>query len=88
MSDSSDHIYDVIVIGAGVEGSATAYYLTSRHTKNVLLLEQVTTLIYVNNQCNDPSYLCISFLLVILVVVLMGAPESLVRPITSHFIPE
>ena len=35
-------IYEVIVIGAGVEGSATGYYLTSRGTKNVLLLEQVS----------------------------------------------
>ena len=35
--------YDVIVVGAGVEGSATAYYLASRFTKNVLLLEQVRT---------------------------------------------
>ena len=35
------HIYDVIVVGAGVEGSATAYYLSSRYTKDVLLLEQV-----------------------------------------------
>ena len=34
-------IYEVIVIGAGVEGSATGYYLTSRGIKNVLLLEQV-----------------------------------------------
>ena len=42
MAASNGHIYDVIVIGAGVEGSATAYYLTSRHTKNVLLLEQVS----------------------------------------------
>ena len=35
-------IHEVIVIGAGVEGSATGYYLTSRGTKNVLLLEQVS----------------------------------------------
>ncbi len=42
---TSDHVYDVIVIGAGVEGSATAYYLTSRYTNNVLLLEQVITCI-------------------------------------------
>ena len=39
--EMSDHVYDVIVVGAGVEGSATAYYLASRYTKNVLLLEQV-----------------------------------------------
>ena len=43
MTSSSDcsQTFDVIVVGGGVEGSATAYYLTSRHTKNVLLLEQV-----------------------------------------------
>ena len=35
--------YDVIVVGAGVEGSATAFYLASRGTKKVLLLEQVRT---------------------------------------------
>ena len=34
--------YEVIVVGAGVQGSATAYYLASRGTSNVLLLEQVT----------------------------------------------
>ena len=45
MSTSADtvssSIYDVIVIGGGIEGSSTAYYLTSRGTQNVLLLEQV-----------------------------------------------
>ena len=45
MSTSADtvssSIYDVIVIGAGIEGSSTGYYLTSRGTQNVLLLEQV-----------------------------------------------
>ena len=33
--------YDVIVVGAGVEGSATAYQLVSHGAKRVLLLEQV-----------------------------------------------
>ena len=33
--------YEVIVVGAGIQGSATAYYLASRGTCNVLLLEQV-----------------------------------------------
>ena len=33
--------YDVIVIGAGVEGSSTAYQLASRG-KKILLLEQVS----------------------------------------------
>ena len=34
-------VYEVAVLGAGVEGSATAYYLASRGTRPVLLLEQV-----------------------------------------------
>ena len=33
--------YDVIVVGAGVVGSATARHLVTTGTKNVLLLEQV-----------------------------------------------
>ena len=34
--------YEVTVLGAGVEGSSTAYYLTQKAgVKNVLLLEQV-----------------------------------------------
>ena len=37
----SSSVYDVIIIGAGIEGSSTAHYLTSRGTQNVLLLEQV-----------------------------------------------
>ena len=48
-------IYEVIVIGAGVEGSATGYYLTSRGTKNVLLLEQVRLYIFIHHDpiiCN------------------------------------
>ena len=34
-------IYEVAVLGAGVIGSATAYYLASSGTRPVLLLEQV-----------------------------------------------
>ena len=34
--------YDVIVVGAGVEGSATAYQLINNGAKRVLLLEQVS----------------------------------------------
>ena len=34
-------VFDVIVVGAGVEGSATAYQLIKNGAKNVLLLEQV-----------------------------------------------
>lgn len=37
---SSKAVYDVIVIGAGIEGSASAYTL-SKEGKKVLLLEQV-----------------------------------------------
>ena len=33
--------FDVIVVGAGVEGSATAYQLINNGAKRVLLLEQV-----------------------------------------------
>ena len=35
--------FDVIVVGAGVEGSATAYQLISNGAKRILLLEQVNT---------------------------------------------
>ncbi|XP_011404967.1 PREDICTED: uncharacterized protein LOC100633392 [Amphimedon queenslandica] len=34
------NLYDVIVVGAGVEGSATAYTLTAKGKRNILLLEQ------------------------------------------------
>ena len=36
----STQVYDVIVIGAGVEGSSTAWHLASEE-KKTLLLEQV-----------------------------------------------
>ena len=36
--------FDVIVVGAGVEGSSTAYQLIKNGAKNVLLLEQVLKL--------------------------------------------
>jgi sarcosine oxidase/L-pipecolate oxidase len=35
--------YDVVVVGAGIEGSATAYYLLKKGL-NVLLLEQFSAL--------------------------------------------
>lgn len=35
-----DALFDTIVVGAGVEGSATAYSLT-KHGQRTLLLEQV-----------------------------------------------
>ena len=36
-----DVLYDAIVIGAGVEGSSTAYNIANNGTKQVALLEQV-----------------------------------------------
>ena len=33
--------YDVVVVGAGVEGSSTAYHLIKNGVQRVLLLEQV-----------------------------------------------
>ena len=33
--------FDVIIVGAGVVGSSTGYYLTSNTNKKVLLIEQV-----------------------------------------------
>ena len=38
----SQPVYEVAVLGAGVVGSATAYYLASRGTRPVLLLEQAS----------------------------------------------
>ena len=40
--------FDVIVVGAGVEGSATAYQLIKHGAKKVLLLEQVLNIISQN----------------------------------------
>ena len=40
-STEEDKCYDVIVVGAGVEGSATAYNLIKNGGGRVLLLEQV-----------------------------------------------
>ena len=34
-------LYDIIVIGAGVEGSSTAYHSVKQGAERVLLLEQV-----------------------------------------------
>ena len=39
--------YDVIVVGAGVEGSSTAYNLVKNGGGRVLLLEQVGQIYYV-----------------------------------------
>jgi len=35
--------YDAVVIGAGVEGSSTAYNIANKGVKRVALLEQVKT---------------------------------------------
>jgi len=43
---SAGDVFDVCVIGAGVEGSSTARYLASRG-KKALLLEQVRVMILV-----------------------------------------
>jgi hypothetical protein len=41
-TDAMASLHDVIVLGAGVQGSATAYYLTQKAgVEGVLLLEQV-----------------------------------------------
>ena len=40
MAGHSD-VYDVVVVGAGVQGSFTAYHLVRSGVKRVLLLEQV-----------------------------------------------
>ena len=40
-------VYDVVVVGAGVEGSATAYHLASHlPRKKILLLEQVRAYVH------------------------------------------
>ena len=36
-----EEIFDVVVVGAGVIGSVTAYHLIRNGAKRVLLLEQV-----------------------------------------------
>ena len=45
---ASSNLSDVIVIGAGVEGSAAAYNIAS-HGKKVILLEQVHSKLYIRN---------------------------------------
>ena len=63
-------MYDVIIIGAGIEGSATAYYLASNSNKKVLLLEQVSylSLIYFYLYCFSLRY----FTLVVVLMVPLG----------------
>ena len=36
-----DILYDAVVIGAGIEGSSTAYNIADKGAKQVALLEQV-----------------------------------------------
>ena len=38
-----DVLYEAIVIGAGVEGSSTAYNIANNGAKQVALIEQVDT---------------------------------------------
>lgn len=47
---SSQHLYDVTVLGAGVQGSSTAYYLTQKAGMNILLLEQMSQ-VWADNNC-------------------------------------
>jgi glycerol-3-phosphate dehydrogenase len=52
--EGSNEVFDVIVVGAGIEGSATAYNLV-KNGKSTLLLEQVINLIrflYMHNTKN------------------------------------
>ena len=44
MDEHSD-VHDVVVVGAGVQGSFTAYHLVHSGVKKVLLLEQVGELL-------------------------------------------
>lgn len=44
----ADKVYGVTVIGAGIEGSATAYNL-AKTGHDTLLLEQVNTLLFSQN---------------------------------------
>ena len=54
-------IYEVAVLGAGVIGSATAYYLASSGTRPVLLLEQVEIRkkLIIPKHCNNNNKLII-----------------------------
>ena len=39
-----NNLYDAVVIGAGIEGSSTAYNIANKGVKQVALLEQVRQL--------------------------------------------
>ncbi len=67
----TDNVFDVIVVGSGIEGSATAYYLTTNHTKNVLVLEQV------NNKTIS--------VMIIINKLMMFAHTSYVKYIPCHY---
>ena len=91
MADN-DQVYEVAVLGAGVVGSATAYYLTSRGIAPVLLLEQVRNAIvclWLGEVIVDSELELIvlvfpsSLMLTILEVALMVDQELLVRHIQS-----
>jgi len=42
-------VYDVIVIGAGIEGSSTAYHIANKGTRKVALVEQVCVIVSVSH---------------------------------------
>ena len=50
------NIYDVIVVGAGIEGSATAYSL-AKNGKRTLLLDQVVSLFLIFDWLRNPNTL-------------------------------
>ena len=76
-------IYEVAVVGAGVEGSATAYYLTSRGTRPVLLLEQVRRKVRYQNYDDESSGRHASSMLYTLEEALMVGPASRAKLTTS-----
>lgn len=50
------HLYDAIVIGAGIQGCFTAYHL-AKHKRRVLLLEQVLCPLCIFELRDCPSFL-------------------------------
>ena len=60
MQYSMDALFDVVVVGASVEGSSTAYHLARRGSNEVLLLEQVRQL-YTHTHTNSMQWLLSRF---------------------------
>ena len=46
-------VYDAIVVGAGIEGSSTAYHIANKGVKKVALLEQVSHYFLHDSRDND-----------------------------------